>query len=532
VALEGEVVDAESGKLLPSRLYVEGPPGTWHHVESAAAGGSAVRYAKERFRSVEVHTTLSAHPFRAALAPGRYTLLAERGKEYFPAQAEVTLAAGADGAAGAGAPARVTLKLRRFIDMAALGWYSGETHVHRALADLPNLLLAEDLNVAFPLLYWVTRAFEAPAGGEAARKKSGATLIEVDSTHVIWPRNTEWEIFTVGEKRHELGAFFAIGHRSVFDAGVPPLSPVAERARAEGALIELDKHAWPWSMCLVPLLDVDLYELANNHLWRTEFGFRAWGAPPPDYMRVERDAGGLTERGWIDYGLKCYYALLDSGFRLRPTAGTASGVHPVPLGFGRVYVELDGPFRYERWLEGLDAGRSFVTTGPMLFVLVNGRPPGHRFERAAPADDPGAAVEPFDCEVHVRTVSETPITQLELVLNGEVTASIGASAASTRTEAGAWECDLSFRQRVSGTSWLAVRAFEERPGGRVRFAHSSPVWVDVAGRPLRPRKEEAAFLVARVEEEIARSEGVLPAAAIAEYRRALDVYRRIAENAR
>ena len=49
-----------------------------------------------------------------------------------------------------------------------------------------------------------------------------------------------------------------------------------------------------------------------------------------------------------------------------PTGGTASGVHPVPLGFGRVYVHLPGGFSYKTWVSGLNQGRSFVTTGPML----------------------------------------------------------------------------------------------------------------------------------------------------------------------
>jgi hypothetical protein len=45
-----------------------------------------------------------------------------------------------------------------------------------------------------------------------------------------------------------------------------------------------------------------------------------------------------------------------------------AGVHPVPLGFGRVYVQLEGELDADAWLSGLNAGRSFVTTGPMLFV--------------------------------------------------------------------------------------------------------------------------------------------------------------------
>ena len=53
-------------------------------------------------------------------------------------------------------------------------------------------------------------------------------------------------------------------------------------------------------------------------------------------MKVGQDDRGVSERGWIDFTFKNYYALLNCGFRLRPTAGTASGVHPVLLGFGRV----------------------------------------------------------------------------------------------------------------------------------------------------------------------------------------------------
>src|SRR6185295_17104545 len=91
VRLEGRVVDAASGALLPARVHIE-KAGEWFLVQSAGAAGSAVHYRKRNGASAEVHTTLSAHPFQADLPPGRYTLTAERGKEYFPAQAEVVLA--------------------------------------------------------------------------------------------------------------------------------------------------------------------------------------------------------------------------------------------------------------------------------------------------------------------------------------------------------------------------------------------------------------------------------------------------------
>src|SRR5271154_1086771 len=103
-------------------------------------------------------------------------------------------------------------------------------------------------------------------------------------------------------------------------------------------------------MVLVPIMPVDLYELANNHVWRTTFGIPGFGEPPADSMQIERSERGFTERGWLDFGLKNDYASLTCGFRLRPTAGTASGVHPVPLGFGRVSVHLPEGFDGRAWL--------------------------------------------------------------------------------------------------------------------------------------------------------------------------------------
>ncbi len=116
-------------------------------------------------------------------------------------------------------------------------------------------------------------------------------------------------------------------------------------------------------------MQVDLYELTNNHIWRTGFLFRDWGEPPPKYMNAAKDPrGGVSEQGWIDYTFENYYALLNCGFKMKPTAGCASGVHPVPLGFGRVYVHQPNGFSYQDWIQGLGEGRSFVTTGPMLDI--------------------------------------------------------------------------------------------------------------------------------------------------------------------
>jgi hypothetical protein len=513
--LRGEVLDAGTGKPLPARVYVQGADGSWHFARSDAKDGSAVEYRKQRDpKSVEMHTTLSAHPFLLDLPPGQYTLTVERGKEYLPESRTVTIGR---------EPVAETFRLRRWIDMSSLGWYSGETHVHRSLEELPNVMLAEDLNVALPLLYWVTEAFAAPrTGGRSTTRDIEAKPIAVDATHVIYPRNTEYEIFTVDKKPHTLGAVFVLNHKSVFEEGVPPVGPVAARAKKEGALLELDKHNWPWSMMLVPVMGIDLYELSNNHVWRTEFGFPGFGEPAASWMQVERGPQGFTETGWVEYGLQNYYTLLDCGFWLRPTAGTASGVHPVPLGFGRVYVHVGKDFSYDAWVKGLNEGRSFVTTGPLLLAELDGR-------------DPGAVFRPAGDGLHTfrltgQALSPVPLSRIEVVINGEVAERL--KPANRQTDAGGYESLLDAQLKVDGSSWLAVRCYEDRPNGRVRFAHTAPWHVEVEGKPLRPRKAEVEYLVKRVEEQLKRSAGVLPEAALAEYREGLQAYKELVKTAR
>ncbi|HLQ43566.1 MAG TPA: hypothetical protein VK137_02460, partial [Planctomycetaceae bacterium] len=158
ISLRGEIRDADSDQLLPARLYIQSADGAkWFFAKSADLNGSAIVYDRARGEtSVEKHTTLPAHPFIAQLPPGKYTLTVERGKEYLTATQQIEVA---------DTPVSITIKLKRWINMAERGWYSGDTHVHRPLAEMPNLVLAEDLNIAFPTTQWVQVSHTLPEKG-------------------------------------------------------------------------------------------------------------------------------------------------------------------------------------------------------------------------------------------------------------------------------------------------------------------------------------------------------------------------------
>lgn len=508
--LTGRIVDAATGGAVPARVYILDAQGRRHHANTAGAGGSAVAYAIDRpaTGSVEVHTTLSAHPFVADVPPGRVTVRAERGLEYRAAESTIDVpVAGAD----------VTLSLTRWTNLAAHGWFSGDVFLHRPRAECPNLAMAEDVNVIFPIHYWTTESGVPPSPGN--RTKPGgdpAPEVEViDATHVLWPVNSEVELFTVGGRAHMQGAFWVFGHRGPLSAAVPPFGPIAEQIHAQGGFVDTEKPNWPWTAAMIPVLKPRFFRVLNNHHWRTRFGSGGWKpVDAPAWMACERKANGdLTEDGWTQFGLKFYYALLNAGFRLIPTAGTGSGVHPVPVGFSRTYVHLPDGFSYDAWMAGLRDGRCFVTNGPSIRATFDGQPPGHVF----------AHFPEGNVRVHYEASSAFGVSRIELVHDGEVVATVAGAPDEPSGE---------LRAMVTRSGWLAVRVWEFTPDTRQRLAHTAPVWFEVDDYPQLPKAVETAWLIQRVNDERARHVGVLPDSVLTDYDSALAIYREIHARAR
>ena len=105
---------------VPCRLYIQGADAAFYFARSADPEGTAIIYDKQRGTSVERHTTLSAHPFVVDLPPGRYTFTVERGKEFSVTEQTVTIFETGD-------VPEVALSLERWVDMAAMSWFSGDT---------------------------------------------------------------------------------------------------------------------------------------------------------------------------------------------------------------------------------------------------------------------------------------------------------------------------------------------------------------------------------------------------------------------
>ncbi|UCD29684.1 MAG: CehA/McbA family metallohydrolase, partial [Planctomycetota bacterium] len=339
----------------------------------------------------------------------------------------------------------------------------------------------------------------------------------IDDTHVYWNLNTEYEIFSLEGSRGRQGelvqgAIMFLGHQKPFTQTCPPIGPIAAEARRQGAIIDWDKHNWPWSAMLVPVAGIETIELSNNHMWRlTPFVFSRFGEPAPDWMNRSFD-----NRGWAEFGFQTYYALLNSGFFIRAGAGTANGVHPVPLGFSRVYVKIDGPFSYQKWLEGLKKGRSFTTNGPMLFLTVDHMLPGDR--KKIPAG------QNTKVRINLKAQSVNHLENIEIIVNGRVVHTFDCSKTENRTH-----CAYNHTIDIKGTSWIAARCFEIPPKDNVRFAHTGPVFFDDPTQSLLPERRQIEFFLDSVHRAIERYGDKLSPAARAEYQKALQAYRAAAK---
>ncbi len=188
-----------------------------------------------------------------------------------------------------------------------------------------------------------------------------------------------------------------------------------------------------------------------------------------------------------------------------------------------MHLRGGGPPTLAAWLAGIRAGRTFASTGPLLFLEVAGREPGDEIALAAGA--------PPTLAVRAEATSIAPMSRLEIVVNGAVVQTVNATD--------------SLRIAFTGTvpvpqgGWVAARVVgppSRYVGDDYAFAHTGPVYVVRGGRWFTAAAD-ARFLAeavdavrARVERAPWRTPGER-----ARFEAALDsaraVYRRIADGA-
>lgn len=392
------------------------------------------------------------------LPEGRYHLEIERGPEYESVSRELRIRARADLSS--------KVELRRIAHLASEGWWSGELHVHRPLADVELLMRAEDLHVAPVITWWNGKDLWEG-------KEIPAELVKrFDSNRFVH--------LMAGEDEREGGALMfyglprPLGIRGATREYPSPVKFLLEAKKTPGVHVDIEKPFW-WDVPVwLATGQIDTMGMAVNHMCRSQmYESEAWGkARPVDRLPPPRGNGY-----WVQ---EIFYHALNSGLRIAPSAGSASGVLANPVGYNRAYVHLDGEPSYEKWMEGLRAGRSFITNGPLLRVKANGQFPGHVF----------TSDKALWIELEAKLDGRDPVESLEILRDGRIERTVPVKEAPGRLE---------FAQ----SGWFLVRCIA--PNEKTfRFASTAPFYVEIGDSKRRISRSSAKFFLEWLDERIAR----------------------------
>jgi hypothetical protein len=387
------------------------------------------------------------------LPPGNYTFVMERGPEYRVRFGSFELRSGATDSK--------QVDMVRIAELCKEGWWSGELHIHRPLKDIELLMRAEDLHIGPVITWWNDKNLW---DGKAIPEQ---LVREFDGNRYYQVMGGEDERGGGALMYFNLKRPLAIaGSQREYPSSMVYLMQATADRRVH---IDVEKPFW-WDMPIwLASGKVDSIGIAHNHMWRDGIvANEAWGKPRPKFHYPDPHGNGR----WTQH---IYYQVLEAGLRIPPSAGSASGVLPNPVGYNRVYAHVEGDFTYEKWWESLRAGRVFVTNGPLLRATINGQLPGHVF----------SSNKPLSLQIALNLATRDKIDYLEIIKNGKVEHEVRLSDVAKRNGK---LPEVEFQQ----SGWLIVRAITNAPN-TFRFASTGPFYVEIAQRPRISRTAVSFF---------------------------------------
>ncbi len=355
------------------------------------------------------------------------------------------------------------IEIRRFARMSDDGWWSGDLDIRRALNGIELVLTAEDIHVAPVATWWNDENWWAK------RKPPETPLVGFEG-------NRFYHVLCGGQNRPG-GEWLLLNQTAplIIKAEKEEYpSPVEQLKRAHQppmGWVDVTAPYW-WDLpLLVAHGQVDSIQVAHRRLGRETSLAGEQGGKARDMALFPGPWGNAR------WSHEIYFRLLECGLRIPPSAGSGSGVSPNPVGYNRVYVHVDGPFSYEKWWEGLRAGRVTITNGPLLRPDVNGELPGHVFR----ADEGERLV----LEPAVTLSTRDKISYMEIVKNGQVERSVRFDdyAKSGRLP------PLEFTE----SGWFLLRAVTDVEK-TYRFAMTGPYYVEIGAQPRISKQAGQFFL--------------------------------------
>src|SRR5712671_2337180 len=328
--------------------------------------------------------------FTKRLPPGRTSLRITRGFETAAFSTNLDLAANRE--------IQLTVRLRRSVDLRQRGWYGGDSHVHMLHGErtIPVKFDFVKLTAQAEDLQWLSLAqawtLNQPTPEGLEKELSSRSIPDcVLNWNLEAPKN-----YYKGDAGRCLGHCWNIGMNGRTVEGLNVIQ------------VLLDASAWDYESSKPTYANFESHQLIHAQggtvfythparWWTGSWGGKG-GYPKVDQMRVSNMAVELpldTELGPTFDGVdvitgpgefeanekafELWAMLLNHGYRLAATGSSDAcfdrlgGAAP---GIPRTYTYVPDGFSLAKITRATAAGRTFVTTGPLLLATIDARPPG------------------------------------------------------------------------------------------------------------------------------------------------------------
>lgn len=469
------------------------------------------------------------------LPPGEYTAVVQRGPEYHVDTH--TFKVTADGTSQ-----RQDFQLRRWIHAAKRGWFSGDHHVHAAgcahydsptegvtPSDMMRHIQGEDLNVGCVLSWgpcWYTqkRYFE----GKTSQLSKPDYLMRYDVEVSGFPSSHAGHLCLLKLIEDDYPG------TTLLEQWPSWTQPVLDWGQKQGGVVGYSHSGWGLAL-------PDLMPDGSR-----KFPGRQWGGAAadwqgkaadklPDLAMPKFDGIGANEfivttaNGVCDFisavdtpaiwELNIWYHTLNCGMKTRISGETDFPcIYGDKVGLGRIYVKLpvDKPIDYDGWVQGVKDGRSYCGDGlsHLFDFSVNGFEAGSTGPSKEPSklEIKGPEKVRVTCEaaallaekptpqteaIRARRLDEKPYWHLERARIGQtrtvpVELIVNGNAVDTKSiPADGSVQKLQFDVELKQSSWIALRIFPS--------CHTNPVFVEIAGKPIRASKSSADWCMKAVD---------------------------------
>jgi hypothetical protein len=443
-----------------------------------------------------------------ALPDGDYSVEFSRGPESIAEQRTLTVR---------GEPQTASFQVRRWIDPARQGWWSGDHHIHAAGCahynnptegvappDMMRQCSGEDLKVGCNLTWGPCFDFQKQFFcGQIDKVSQYPYLLRYDIEVSGFGSHQSGHLCLLRLKEEDYPGGRSTGHW-------PTLGLNTLRwAKKQGAITGTAHSGWGLKVegNEIPNYNLPLFDGIGAEEFIVDVTHEVPGPDGKDTPAV--DFYSLVDTPMV-WELNMWYQILNAGFRTR-----ASGETDFPcimaerVGLGRTYVKLDGALDFDTWCDGLRLGRSYVSDGRSHLLAfkandaavgeggseLNLAGPGvvHMTAKVAALLDsvPRPEIQnlPLDRQpywnIERARLGNSRTVPLEVIVNGLAVTNLPVVADGALR-------DVVFDVKIERSSWVALRILGS--------SHSNPIWVLVGGKKLAPSRRSVEWCLRAVDQ--------------------------------